>query len=428
MTDWTKDHIFRAGPESEELSSVPTDGTLDKYRRQIEPWLSAIFQSEHLSLLVGNGLTRAVANMVEAKSTSMDTHAFAAELADAVNGYAEASAKRSNRGKANIEDQIRAANQLIAGLKVMQDARARDWEKELNSALRTFLHSIQNTEKEIQRGFEGDGGDKAGNILVSFLLSFASRAASRDRLNLFTTNYDRLIEYGCDRAGLRPIDRFVGHLTPVFRASRLPIDMHYNPPGIRGEPRYLEGIVRFTKLHGSVDWRFEHGVLRRYAVPFGAGDDHPDFPKDPTAAMMIYPNAAKDVETSDYPYAELFRDFSAAICRPNSSIVTYGYGFGDDHINRVLRDMLTIPSTHIVIISWDKADGRIQQFCEEHGHEAQISLLIGDHFAGLEVLVDRYLPKPAVDSITWRWAELLERRRVPFSRDDQGGENDAESS
>ena len=44
---------------------------------------------------------------------------------------------------------------------------------------------------------------------------------------------------------------------------------------------------------------------------------------------MIYPNPAKDVETLAYPYAELFRDFAAAICRPNSVLVTFGYGFGD---------------------------------------------------------------------------------------------------
>lgn len=57
---------------------------------------------------------------------------------------------------------------------------------------------------------------------------------------------------------------------------------------------------------------------------------------------MIYPNSAKDRETAEYPYVELFRDFAAALCRPNSTLVTYGYSFGDDHINRVIRDMLTI--------------------------------------------------------------------------------------
>ena len=59
--------------------------------------------------------------------------------------------------------------------------------------------------------------------------------------------------------------------------------------------------------------------------------------------LMIYPNPAKDVETLEYPYAELFRDFAASVCQPNAVLVTYGYGFGDDHINRILRDMLDDP-------------------------------------------------------------------------------------
>lgn len=61
-------------------------------------------------------------------------------------------------------------------------------------------------------------------------------------------------------------------------------------------------------------------------------------PQKPSDTVMIYPNPAKDVETTEYPYAELFRDYAAALCRPNSAVVTYGYGFGDDHINRVLED------------------------------------------------------------------------------------------
>lgn len=90
---------------------------------------------------------------------------------------------------------------------------------------------------------------------------------------------------------------------------------------------------------------------------------------------MIYPNPAKDVETTQYPYAELFRDFAAATCRPNAVVVTYGYGFGDDHINRVLLDMLTIPSTHLVVFAYS-ADERLKGFLART-REAQISLLVG---------------------------------------------------
>ena len=241
---------------------------------------------------------------------------------------------------------------------------------------------------------------------------------SRDRLHIFTTNYDRFIEYACDRAGIRLIDRFVGLLTPIFRASRLDVDFHYNPPGIRGEPRFLEGVAKFTKLHGSLDWISVNKEIVRTGLPFGAEYDHPDIPVKPINTLMIYPNSSKDIETSMYPYVDLFRDFSAGICRPNSSLVTYGYGFGDDHINRVIKDMLTIPSTHLAILSYGDSNGRISKFCDEIGNKAQITLLLGSHFGNIKNLVDNYLPKPAIDNITWRKAEALKRRGV---EDSDGG-------
>ncbi len=215
----------------------------------------------------------------------------------------------------------------------MGDTRATLWKTEIDNQLKCFMDSILGSERSIRQA-KANQKEKTEDLLVSFLLSFASRTATRERLNLFTTNYDRLIEYGCDLAGLHVVDRFVGALSPVFRATRLNIDIHHNPPGMRGEPRYLEGIIRLCKIHGSIDWRWEEKELRRYAFPFGAVADHPDIPKEPSGSVMIYPNPAKDVETLYYPYAELFRDFAAAVCRPNSSLVTYGYGFGDDHVTQ----------------------------------------------------------------------------------------------
>ncbi len=47
-------------------------------------------------------------------------------------------------------------------------------------------------------------------------MSFASRVGTRERLEIFTTNYDRLIEAGSELAGLRLLDRFVGCLTPQY--------------------------------------------------------------------------------------------------------------------------------------------------------------------------------------------------------------------
>ena len=113
------------------------------------------------------------------------------------------------------------------------------------------------------------------------------------------------------------------------------------------------GVVRLTKLHGSLDWQYDRSVsaIRRVGIPFGAPDTHSDIPKKPIETVMIYPNPVKDVETTAYPYAELFRDMAAATCRPNAVVVTYGYGFGDDHVNRILRIEHPIGRCHETTIS-----------------------------------------------------------------------------
>lgn len=425
-SEW-KCHRVRVGSHHWEGDEAPADAGV--HRKHVEPWLAALLQAEHVNLLLGSGLTTAIAKLAGTPVVDMKAATFECARADAVDRAAKEGAERCGRGEPNVEDQIRAARELIAGLRILSAAGGEDelskgaaalltvWETALDTRLRGLLRAILATERGIgtATGPAGADANRIRRLLGSFLLTFASRAATRERLHIFTTNYDRVVEYGCDLLGLRVLDRFVGRLEPVFQASRLGIDLHYNPPGIRGEPRYLEGVVRLTKLHGSVDWRQEPGAsgaarILRSALPFGAADNHPELPEHPRDGLIVYPNPAKDVETLEYPYAELFRDFAAAACQPNAVLVTYGYGFGDDHINRVVRDMLTIPSTHLAILSYDGASGRIARFCEAVGRDEQITLLVGPHFGELATLVEHYLPKPAIDRTTWRMVDLVNRR------------------
>ena len=416
--------------------SVITQKTL---RKRIEPWLTALLQSEHFSLLIGSGLTHAVNAISENPQLhGMQTTQFGIFDTE-ISETAEASAVRAGRDSANFEDQLRVANELLLGLEVLpppetpegvsSHSQVMSLRKGIVRALEGFTASLLEGERNLV-STDPANRERAFNYLVSFLMTFASRTGTRERLHVFTTNYDRYIEAGADVAGLRLVDRFVGTLAPVFRASRLDVDLHYNPPGIRGEPRYLEGVARFTKLHGSIDWVDSDGAIRRMGMPFGARDSAPYLAESGTrdvdpSCLMIYPNSAKDRETAYYPYVELFRDFAAALCRPNSTLVCYGYAFGDDHINRVIADMLTIPSTHLVIISYDDRLGRIMRFFDNQGRHAQVTLMLGDHVGDLPTLVDRYLPKAAIDRTTFRMAELLRARwsTDTSERDDSGGES-----
>ncbi len=410
---WDHDHIVYIRGEIE----TPDDSAVKavSWRNRIEPWLSAVFQAEHLSLLLGNGFTTGIANHAGGVPTSMAGSGFGGlPNEEKVAARAKELAEAMGRDSANIEDELSAALSLLGGLQILGQADAAIWETAVDQILCGFIKGVLATEKSISNGIDNEppaGEPLAREILVSFLMSFASRVASRERLHIFTTNYDRLVERGCDFAGLRIIDRFTGAIEPEFRSSRLHVDMHYTPPGIRGEPRHLEGVVHLTKLHGSLDWRYDKPRLYRTGLPFGADIGHPAVPDSPRNSVMIYPNAVKDVETAAYPYADLFRDFSSSICQPNNVLVTYGYGFGDDHINRVIADMLTIPSTHLVILAWgEKPHEPIASFVSRVGRRQQLTLLIGKHFGNIRNLVEKYLPKPAIDPLTIRMSELMERR------------------
>jgi SIR2-like domain len=394
--------------------------TVSQLRARLEPWLTALFQSEHLALLVGSGLTHAVHYMATDESLPGMSKTPFTTFGNEIDAEAKRSAKLAGREEGNIEDQLRTANELLRGLQIAASSsstmvnQAEALDKEISAKLLAFADSIIEGEK----GFVSATSDKveeAFNYLVSFLMSFGSRTGTRDRLHIFTTNYDRFLEAGSEVAGLNLMDRFVGSLSPIFRSSRLDIDIHYNPPGIRGEPRYLEGVAKFTKLHGSIDWFDTGRSIRRIALPFGADSVKP-FLRIPgidvsgARQMMIFPNSAKDRETAAYPYVDLFRDLAASVVRPNSTIVCFGYSFGDEHINRVLEDMLTIPSTHLVVIAHSDPLGRIMKLYEKMGRPAQVTLMIGNQLGDFRSLVDNYLPKPAIDRTTFRMADLLKAR------------------
>jgi len=393
----------------------------ERIRRRLEPWLTALCQSEHLSLFLGSGLPNAVYRLANGGKVlaGMGTWDFG-EHDVLINEEAKRTATAGERDAPNIEDQIRIANELIRSFELvgLLDESYLPKAEALRQRLTEVMTSFTN---DILRGENGvisadpENRDLAFNYLVSFIMSFASRSGTRDRLHIFTTNYDRFIEAGAEAAGLHLIDRFVGSVSPIFRSSRLDLDIHYNPPGIRGEPRYLEGVARFTKLHGSLDWVDIGRTIRRLGVPFGSLNLAP-FMKLPGTTeldamrVMIYPNAAKERETASYPYVELYRDFAAAICRPNHTLFTFGYGFGDEQLNRVIEDMLTIPSTHLVVISHSDSLGRIMRTYKRLGRFAQITLMIGTHIGDFQSVIDYYLPKPAIDRTTFRMAELLKSR------------------
>ena len=82
-------------------------------------------------------------------------------------------------------------------------------------------------------------------------------------------------------------------------------------------------------------------------------------------------------------------------------------------------------ANQLLIISYSDPLERIMNMYQELGRDAQVTLLIGDHLGDLRTLVDRYLPKSAIDRTTFRMADLLRARWSAFQDgSDAGGSNE----
>ncbi|NVL67797.1 SIR2 family protein, partial [Escherichia coli] len=77
--------------------------------------------------------------------------------------------------------------------------------------------------------------------------------------------------------------------------------------------------------------------------------------------VMIYPTPAKQNSSLGSPYADLFREFQSRIVREQSVLFTMGYACGDEHINNIIYQALTIPTFRLVIVVDPDLDGEIEK-------------------------------------------------------------------
>jgi hypothetical protein len=146
-------------------------------------------------------------------------------------------------------------------------------------------------------------------------------------VEIFTTNYDILVERSLELANVAVFDGFVGSYRPFFDASCL--DRVDSAPG----PRW----ARLWKIHGSVNWYFQDSPRRRVCrgEPTDSGE-------------LILPSHYKYDESRRQPYVALLDHLARVLRQDNVILVTAGFGFGDQHINAVLFDAVASnPRAHI---------------------------------------------------------------------------------
>lgn len=115
-------------------------------------------------------------------------------------------------------------------------------------------------------------------------------------------------------------------------------------------------------------------------------------PIDPNATkpLLIYPTPAKFGETMGMPYAELFRRLAGTLVRPQSILFVVGYGFGDDHVNAIIRQALAVPSFTLVIVDPAPKSGFVTTLREQK--DRRVWIAEGPTVGTLAGFVENVLP------------------------------------
>ena len=179
-----------------------------------------------------------------------------------------------------------------------------------------------------------------------FLRKLLARPTDLKRVNIFTLNYDDLVEQAADAEGITLFDGFVGVKTRCFRPDSYEQDMHFSFDFEDSRSHRYDRVLRLYKLHGSISWR---AVGPSMDNPCGVESTGVEV-NDDSKSMLLYPATGKFSESLGMPYAELFRRFSSAVVRPQSVLIVIGYGFADEHVNMIIRQALAVPSFNLVII------------------------------------------------------------------------------
>jgi hypothetical protein len=189
------------------------------------------------------------------------------------------------------------------------------------------------------------GAEPALRSFAEFLKKLLTRPLNLKRVNLFTLNYDTVVEQAADSEGVVLLDGFVGTIRRIFRPESYDQDLYFPAETTEGRVHRLDRVLHLYKLHGSINWRAtEPDWDNPYGVSIRSGSNAI------VESPLIYPTPLKYGETLGMPYAELFRRLAAAVVRPQSTLFVIGYGFGDDHVNAIIRQALAVPSFTLVVV------------------------------------------------------------------------------
>lgn len=269
-----------------------------------------------------------------------------------------------------------------------------------------------------QGAFATDGDTTVRDLYERFYKKLVLRDRSLPRPWVFTTNYDHFSELAMDRLGIPYANGFSGVVERRFNPAIFRYALAEQLDVASRKWTAVDAFVYLCKLHGSVTWtEDDHGLFPIKEV----------WPPESTNQMLIYPTPAKQNSSLGSPYADLFREFQSRIVREQSVLITAGYAFGDEHLNNIIYQALTIPTFRLVIFAAPDTAGEIAKL--RALRDPRIWIIGGDgpaegtraHY--FDMIVEHFMPQRPSDRIDDAVRKVLSE--LAPKRDDETKDGEA---
>ncbi len=158
-------------------------------------------------------------------------------------------------------------------------------------------------------------------------LNILSRDFSKE---IFTTNYDLILERSLEASQIPYFDGFVGSYEPFFWQES--IDQLVHPADM------TRNWIRVWKIHGSLNWFWKSDATRstQRIIRVGKFDKaaHTD------QELVIYPSKDKYDSSRKQPFLAYFDRLQNYLLDSELLFICAGYSFSDQHINDVIFNCL----------------------------------------------------------------------------------------
>lgn len=338
----------------EEFKLLPAESTWEEKAEIIRRQMAEVFGSKNLSFLLGSGCSSLRHDDDELGIPTMkflaeEFQALVAADDGAGHGFVSAAQKTELYDKLGIDlsaDDVKGNLEQMMAVLINAHQFCETSAKEELKAVAPLVEEITVGVRKFvlhkcTTGRFAIGDESVVALYRRFYQSLATRARGLAPPWVFTTNYDLFNERAMDRSGIPYSNGFSGTVERSFNPATYRLALAEQLDITSRRWAAVDGFVHFCKLHGSVNWIEDDIGL----YPIRETHAPPDPSKD---RVMIYPTPSKQMASFGSPYVDMFREFQRQVVQDQSVLVIMGFSFGDEHVNNIVFQGLSLPGFRIV--------------------------------------------------------------------------------